>query len=81
MAYSLQYFDEVEADIRKAKLWYKEIKNGLETEFAKSIEAAIERILENPKTYAVRYKKVRIAHPRIFPFNILFTLTNVIKSK
>ncbi len=72
MVYQLQYFDEVEADIHEAKNWYKEQKEGLEIEFATAIEKAIEHILETPKAYSIRYKKVRIAHPKVFPYNIHF---------
>ena len=63
MAYQLQYFDEVETDIQEAKTWYKKQKEGLEIEFASAIEKAIDHILDAPKVYSFRYKKVRIAHP------------------
>lgn len=72
MAYTLQYFDEVEKDVNKAKKWYKKEKEGQEVEFASEIENAIYRILESPQIFAIRYKKVRIAHPKIFPYNIHF---------
>lgn len=32
--YNLQYFEQVFTDIQKAKIWYKEQKNGLEVDFA-----------------------------------------------
>lgn len=72
MAYTLQYFDEVETDVHKAKTWYKEQKEGLEIEFADAIEKAIERIVDMPQVFSIRYKKVRIAHPKRFPYNIHF---------
>ncbi len=72
MAYQLQYFDEVEVDIREAQAWYRSQKEGLEIEFAKALEKIIKQILENPRVYTVRYKKVRIAHPKIFPYNVHF---------
>ena len=72
MAYQLLYFDEVVIDIQQAKLWYKEKRNGLEIEFALAIEIAIEKILQMPTAYSVRYKNVRIAHPKVFPYNIHF---------
>jgi hypothetical protein len=55
MAFSLQYFDEVEADVQEAKIWYKEQKAGLELEFSAEIEKAIEKIVKTPKSYSVRY--------------------------
>lgn len=72
MAYQFQYFDEALTDIQEAKLWYKKQRNGLEVEFALAIEKAIEHILEMPTVYAVRYKNVRIAHSKRFPYNIHF---------
>ena len=72
MAFQLKYFDEVEADVHKAKIWYKEQKEGLEIAFADAIERAIESILKAPQSYALRYKKARIAHPKRFPYNIHF---------
>jgi plasmid stabilization system protein ParE len=72
MAYILQYFDEVETDVQDAKTWYKEQKEGLEVEFATATEKAIENIVTTPQIFPVRYKNVRIAHPKRFPYNIHF---------
>ncbi len=72
MAYSFLYFDEVIADIQEAKQWYKEKREGLEIEFAIEIEKAIGQILKMPTAYSIRYKTVRIAHPKVFPYNIHF---------
>lgn len=64
--YNSQYFDQVFIDVQEAKVWYKEQKEGLEIEFAFAIEKAIEQILKMPLSYSIRYKKVRIAHPKNF---------------
>ena len=72
MAFALFYLDEVETDVEEAKIWYKAQKEGLEIEFAIAIEKAIERNLETPGAFAIRYKNVRIAHPKRFPYNIHF---------
>lgn len=72
MSYILQYFDEVENDINEAKTWYKDKKKGLEIEFSIAIEKTIDNIVKEPRIYAVRYKKIRIAHPKTFPYNIHF---------
>ncbi len=80
MAYKLQYFDEVEKDVHQAKSWYKKQRDGLEIEFAKAIEKTIEHILFTPKIYSVRYKTIRIAHPKIFPYNIHFYINEANKT-
>ncbi|WP_395061273.1 hypothetical protein [Flavobacterium sp.] len=70
--YNAYYLDAVFADIQEAKIWYKEQKEGLEIEFALAIEIAIQKILTMPSSYSPRYKNVRIAHPKTFPYNIHF---------
>ena len=70
--YNILYFDEVFSDIQEAKVWYKEQKDGLEIAFALAIEKAIDQVLKSPLIYAPRYKNVRIAHAKKFPYNIHF---------
>ena len=70
--YKALYFEEVHNDIQKAKEWYKEQQDGLEIRFAICIEEAIMKILAMPTAYSIRYKNVRIAHPKTFPYNIHF---------
>ena len=74
MAFALQYYEEVEADLMDAISWYSTQKDGLEVEFAAVIWNALEHIVQAPRTFAVRYKNVRIAHPTRFPYNIHFYL-------
>ncbi len=75
--YNSHFFDQVFTDVQEAKIWYKEQKEGLEVEFAFAIEAAIQKILKMPTSYSPRYKKVRIAHPKTFPYNIHFYIDEV----
>ncbi|GHT57033.1 hypothetical protein AGMMS49982_24060 [Bacteroidia bacterium] len=70
--YTALYFDEVKNDIQTAKTWYKEQQSGLDEKFELSLKAAIANILKMPFAYAVRYKNVRIAHTKIFPYNVHF---------
>lgn len=70
--YSALYLDEVKNDIIVAKQWYAEQQKGLETRFATAIKETVANILTMPSAYAVRYKNVRIAHTKIFPYNIHF---------
>ena len=75
--YNSQYSDQVFTDVQEAKIWYKEQKDGLEVEFALSIETAIQKVLKMPTSYSPRYKNVRIAHPKILPYNIHFYIDEV----
>jgi len=70
--YKVLYLDEVQNDIITAKQWYAEQQKGLDTKFAFAIKESLSNILEMPLAYAVKYKNVRIAHTKIFPYNIHF---------
>jgi plasmid stabilization system protein ParE len=72
MPFFLKVFDEVLTDTQEAKEWYFDKRAVLEIEFANEIENCITRILLNPEIHSVRYKNVRIAHPKRFPYNIHF---------
>jgi plasmid stabilization system protein ParE len=80
MAYKLKYFDEVESDVGNAKEWYKEQREGLEKEFVSSVERTISLIVKNPKIFAERYKNVRIAITRRFPYNVVFYIDEANKT-
>jgi plasmid stabilization system protein ParE len=64
------YFDRVKVDVKDAKDWYRYQRPGLEKEFAKEIKKTILKLAELPVLHAIRYKNIRIAHPRIFPYGI-----------
>jgi plasmid stabilization system protein ParE len=77
MSYTVTYFNEVIRDVREAKNWYKSKRNGLEIEFALAIESTIAQLAKTPTAYAIRYKTIRIARTKIFPYNIHFYLNEV----
>ena len=61
----------------EARNWYAGLKvKGLSNRFAKEIKITINNILNNPGAYAVRYKSVRIAHTKKFPYAIHFFISN-----
>ena len=70
--YRLFYFDEAKTDVIEAKIWYKKQKLGLEKRFAQSIKLTLSNIQKNPFMYAVCYGSVRIARPKVFPYNIYY---------
>lgn len=78
--YKATYFDEVNLDIHKAKVWYKNQQEGLEERFAIAIEECILKILKMPTAFSIRHKNVRIAHPKIFPYNIHFYIVESTKT-
>ena len=70
--YKVFYFDEVENDIVVAKQWYAEQQEGLDVRFSTAVKEIISSILKMPTVYAVRYRNVRIAHTKVFPYNVHF---------
>ena len=75
--YRFFYLDEVQNDIIAAKQWYAQQQKGLDTRFAASVKEALSDILKMPLAYSVRYRNVRIAHTKIFPYNIHFYIDEV----
>ena len=70
--YKLLYLDEVEDDIAVAKQWYAEQQKDLDLRFASAVKDTLSNILKMPTAYAVRYRNVRIAHTKVFPYNVHF---------
>jgi len=72
MPYSLSYFDDVRIDIQNAKAWYKQRRPGLEKRFAEAIKTALLKLKQNPLAHELKYKNIRVAHPKTFPYGIHF---------
>ena len=71
-SYKVLYLDAVETDIAEARQWYAVQQEGLDVRFAAAVKDTLESIAKMPLAYAKRYKNVRIAHTRIFPYNVHF---------
>jgi len=70
--YKVFYLDEVENDIFVAKQWYAEQQKNLDMRFAASVRETLSNIVKMPSAYALRYRNIRIAHTKVFPFNVHF---------
>jgi mRNA-degrading endonuclease RelE of RelBE toxin-antitoxin system len=70
--YKVLYLDEVENDITEAKKWYAEQQESLDLQFAAAVKESLSNIIKMPSAYAVRYRNIRIARTRVFPYNIHF---------
>ena len=70
--YKVFYLDEVENDIAVAKQWYAKQQNNLDVRFVAAVKETVSNILKMPSAYAVRYRNIRIAHTKIFPYNVHF---------
>ncbi|RYE12724.1 MAG: type II toxin-antitoxin system RelE/ParE family toxin [Sphingobacteriaceae bacterium] len=77
MKYKLVYFDEVRQDVKEAKNWYRQIQPDLAKRFSTAIKESIFRLQKFPTSHAIRYKEVRIAHPKTFPYAIYYYIDEV----
>jgi plasmid stabilization system protein ParE len=75
--YKVLYLDEVKNDIIVAKQWYAEQQEGLEIRFASAVKEALSIILKMPLAFTVRYRNVRIAHTKTFPYNIHYYIDEI----
>tara|TARA_R110001592_G_scaffold217431_1_gene471154 strand:- start:135 stop:428 length:294 start_codon:yes stop_codon:yes gene_type:complete len=62
-------------DSEQAALWYESQSFGLGSEFILELDAAIERVAENPEAYVNVYKSARRVLLRRFPYAVYFTYT------
>ena len=70
--YKILYLDEVENDIAVAKQWYAEQQKDLDVRFAVAVKKTLSNISKMPSAYSTRYRNIRIAHTKIFPYNVHF---------
>ena len=63
---------EAESDIAEAFNYYQAQLSGLGAEFVATLERQLELLSENPLQYEVRYRGVRRAVMRRFPYAIFY---------
>ena len=69
-----EFHPEALAEFEDGALHYAETQPGLELRFIASIEAAIQRVIERPTSYAVLEQDVRRCLARVFPYAVLYTI-------
>jgi toxin ParE1/3/4 len=74
MVYELIISQTAETDLREAFLWYESQQVNLGFIFEKYFSKAIEKIQKKPLQTQIRYKEIRVAFLKKFPFGIHFTI-------
>lgn len=74
--YTVSFSSEATEETIKAYLWYKQEKTGLEKDFRENLRLKIETIKKNPKSASFIYKNVRTSRMKIFPYNIIYRISN-----
>lgn len=74
MSFKLIVKPEAELDASESALWYNEQSEGLGAKFVEAVDREIDRVISNPKLYAVKYKQTRVALVKRFPFGIHYKI-------
>jgi hypothetical protein len=74
MNYEIILSSEFENDVDEAIQYYKKINIGLAREILNEIIETKNYILLHPQGFQIRYRRVRIAFLKKFPFGIHYTI-------
>jgi plasmid stabilization system protein ParE len=80
MKYKLDIQDTAKADISEAMRYYNSKQRGLGKRFLVDFKSKAKLIRSNPQMYAVRYKEVRMALLKSFPYLIHFQIDKKAKT-
>ncbi len=62
------------AELVEAQDWYEHEAPGLGRRFRSAVDAAMERISDNPQQFPLVYKSIRRALLRRFPYTLMFVI-------
>lgn len=68
----ITFHPEAEVEFNEAVLWYSKQSIGLDIEFVRCIDEAINKINRNPDSFSISYKQLRKTVVKKFPFIILY---------
>jgi len=71
-----EYHPRTVSDLNSAVTHYNDLRQGLGDELRSEVYAAIDRILANPRQFAVVERDIRRCFVRRFPYSILFRLVD-----
>lgn len=74
MAWEVLTSEAAFEDIKRAKEWYEEQRNGLSLDYELCLDGGYEDILDNPKAFQIKYNKVRVCYIARFPFGIHYII-------
>ncbi len=70
MSYKIKLKAEAKLDIQETIAWYDEQQAKLGTRFYKTIQDTFKQLKENPYLNAIRYKNIRTAIVKKYPFMV-----------
>jgi plasmid stabilization system protein ParE len=72
--YSVVILPSAKEDIQNAAKWYNKRSTGLGRRFSSEVRLVTKQIQENPNTFNIRYKDIRTAVLKNFPFMIHYLI-------
>lgn len=72
--YKAQILPSAYRDIQDASTWYKQHSIELPGKVVQQVKITVEKIRQAPFAYAIRYKEIRIANVRVFPYAVHYFL-------
>lgn len=75
IAWSLSLSSRAEKEIGQAWEWYEDRQYGLGGRFVKEIAELLRRIEQNPTRYPLRYKSYRETSVPVFPYLIIYRIS------
>jgi hypothetical protein len=76
MKFPVNFRIEAQNDVLETVQWYEDKLPGLGDEFFISFTNEINNVCKTPLLYEIKYKGIRQAIIRKFPYNIFFKITN-----
>lgn len=74
MAFRVRLSIDADRELKKAECFYEAMDKKME--FLIDFDEHIEFLEQNPYLFQIRYRNVRIAHFKIFPYSLHFNIIN-----
>lgn len=74
--FKVEVLDLAKTDTRQARKWYNHQQAGLGKRFTTDLTGTLRKIARNATSFAIRYKVVRLANFKTFPYAAHFYIDN-----
>jgi len=74
MIANIVFYPDAEEEFKEAVWWYGNQQEGLDLEFVRCIDDALQKINRNPDLYPIEFENYRKKVVRRFPFKIIYEI-------
>lgn len=68
--HKVRLWPEAYTDLQQARSWYRQHNKNLPKRFTHELNNVLEQVSLMPETHAIRYRDVRVAKLRVFPYAV-----------